>query len=518
MSDVLADLEAMLKGMSDKDKAELDKLIEAELKQPWLPTPGPQTDAYYSQADLLLFGGSAGGGKSSLLMGTALTAHTNTVIFRRAYVDIRGLEEELVKITGSRTGYNGSDKVYRNADRVIEFGALEKPGAEFSWQGRPHDFIGFDEGAQLNAAKVQFVLGWMRTTKPGQRCRAVIASNPPMGGEGEWLIKWFAPWLDPMYPNPAKPGELRWCVQLGDDTIWVDGPGEHDIGGQVRPALSRTFIPSKLSDNPYLRDTGYRERLENLPEPLRSQLINGDFLAGREDHEWQVIPTAWVKAAQDRWLKAPEKRRTMIALAGDIALGGKDDVVLAPLYEDAWFGPLITVPGADFKDPADIGDLMLKHRRDGADLSVDGTGGWGSGVKSRLKTHHEIDCASIVFSAESAAKTKDGKLGFVNLRAEMLWKLREALDPESGDDPMLPPDPRILAELTTPRYRLRRTDILVESKDEIRKRLGTSTDRGDAIMMAWHRRKAAIKAIAAKAKLKPRIQPNSGGQHGWLSA
>lgn len=508
MSDTLRDLEALIAGMSDEDKAAFDQLAAKELSALWLPTPGPQSDAYHSKADLLLFGGSAGGGKSSTLMGTALTSHTNSVIFRRAYVDIRGLEEELVKITGSRTGYNGSDKIYRGDGRVVEFGALEKPGAEFSWQGRPHDFIGFDEGAQLSAAKVQFVLGWMRTTKPGQRCRAIIASNPPMGGDGDWLIRWFAPWLDPLFPNPARPGELRWCVQMGDETVWVDGPGEHIVQGQKRPALSRTFIPSKLSDNPYLRDTGYRERLENLPEPLRSQLINGDFLAGRDDHEWQIIPTAWIRAANDRWNKAPAKKRAMIALAADVALGGKDDIAIAALHEDAWFAPCVTAKGAHYTDPADIGDLMLKHRRDGADLSVDGTGGWGSGVKSRLKSHHQIDCAAIVFSAGSVAKAREGKLGFANLRAEMFWRFREALDPEEGDDIMLPPDPRLLAELTAVRYRIRGTDILVESKDDIRKRLGTSTDEADAFIMAWHRRRAAMKAIVAKTKPKPSTRNN----------
>src|SRR6185503_4178085 len=141
-------------------------------------------------------------------------------------------------------------------------GALDRPRSEYNWQGRPHDFIGFDEGAQLSEAKVRFTMGWLRTEDPGQRCRVVIASNPPMGPEGEWLPRWFAPWLDPSFPQPAAPGELRWHVLRADGSIaWVDGPGKHMFDGVALEAMSASFIPARLADNRYLRDSGYRARL-----------------------------------------------------------------------------------------------------------------------------------------------------------------------------------------------------------------------------------------------------------------
>jgi hypothetical protein len=65
--------------------------------------------------------------------------------------------------------------------------------------------------------------------------------------------------------------------------------------------MSRTFIPSRVSDNPYLMGTGYMTQLQSLPEPLRSQMLYGDFHAGVQDDPWQVIPTAWVEAAMARW-------------------------------------------------------------------------------------------------------------------------------------------------------------------------------------------------------------------------
>jgi hypothetical protein len=507
----IEDLEAAATGLAPESEAEIDGITVEERYAPWSPNPGPQTGAYLSKADLLLYGGAAGGGKSDLLLGLALTRHTNSVIFRRALVDFSGVEQRLLQIAGSRHGWRSDKRIWRRGGRQLEFGALEKAGAEYSWQGRPHDFIGLDEGAQLTADRVAFVLGWLRSSDPGQRCRAVIASNPPIGGEGQWLIEWFAPWLDPGRPDPAAPGELRWAVRRGAETLWVEGPGEVTLGGETYTPLSRSFVPARLEDNPFLADTGYRARLQNLPEPLRSQLLKGDFLAGGEDHELQVIPSAWVRLAQDRWRAAGEGRRTMIALACDVAMGGADWTALARLHADAWFAPLVLVKGADCREPADVAALMLRHQKDGCDLAVDGTGGWGSGVRALIEGDHGLSCASIVFSAGSKARTHDGKLGFRNLRAEMYWRLREALDPELGCDLKLPPDARLAAELTTPRYRLRGTDILIEDKDEIRKRIGGSTDGADAVVMAWRRRAASIRRpLALTAPARP-------GPGGWMA-
>lgn len=375
----------------------------------------------------------------------------------------------------------------------------------------------FDEGAQLSAAKVAFVMGWLRSSDPTQRKRIVIGSNPPMGGDGDYLMTWFAPWLDPLFPNPAAPGELRWAIIIASETIWVDGPEPIERDGETYTPLSRTFIPARLDDNPYLKNSGYRAQLESLPEPLRSQLLKGDFLAGREDHAWQVIPSEWVAAANRRWEAAETKTRAMIALAADVALGGGDDTAIAALHADSWFAPIVIRKDGDVADksqlPAEIAAQMLMIRRDGADLSVDGTGGWGSGVRSHLTRDHHVDCASVVFSGGSNTKTKDGKLGFKNTRAEMYWRFREALDPDSGDDVKLPPDARLTAELTAPRYTVKGTDILIESKDDIKTRVGSSPDRADAVVIAWHRRRAAV-AKVVKLVAKPRIAAGGGGS--WM--
>lgn len=530
MLDAVEALDKFVKSLDLKGKAELDALIAPELAKLWLPDPenGPQLEAYLSEADLLLYGGAAGGGKTDLLIGCAVDA-VEAVIFRRQYKDLQGIEDRLIQITGG-TGYSrGPPKVWRGKGQKIELDHLGEVGSELSHQGRPRDFIGFDEGAQLTPYRVKFVLGWQRSAT-GRRCRAVIATNPPMGGDGIWLIEWFAPWLDPLFPNPAKAGELRWCIVVGDAedirTVWVAGPGHwsktgtpwrsKEEDGEDYESLSRTYIPAKLDDNRYLRDTPYRAQINAMPEPLRSQLLHGDFLAGRTDDPWQVIPSAWVRAANERWIANKDKPQApMLHMGVDVAQGGggggKTDV--APL-RGVRFDEITEVPGKETPDPVAVVQLVLGLRRNDAGITIDFTGGWGGGVRSHLKTHNDIDAFAFVASAASGNRTKDGKLGFFNIRAESWWALREALDPQSGENIELPPDSKLTAQLTAPKWMLRGDKILVQSKEELMALLGTSTDRADAVIMAWFDRKKSIVRQRAKKQDRheavPQVDPLAG--------
>lgn len=499
----LRQIEEVIGRLSSDDRKELEKLASAELAKPFLPNPGPQASALESEADILLYGGAAGGGKSALEIGAWFDSHYSGLVLRREAVQLDGLIEFCKEVGDPRYGHfvGGNENTFKRSDGGrLKFAGLNQPDDWRKHAGNARDYMAFDEAGEFLAEQVFSLIGWLRSTREGQRCRAILGSNPPRGGDGEWLIEEFAPWLDPMFPNPAAPGELRWAIRVQSITEWVDGPGIYQRGGEDYEAMSRTFIPAKLDDNPYLRDTKYRAVLQGLPEPLRSQLLYGDFLAGREDHEWQVIPTDWVKAAQERWRKAPEKRRRMLAVSADIAMGGADNLVIGSMHDEYWFAPLEVIRGQDVKSPRDVAGHMTRMRRDGADVSVDLTGGWGTGVKSHLESDQEIPCHGIVYSEKTGARTYDGRFGYMNVRAEMYWSLREALDPEgpAGQKIMLPDDSRLLAELTTPRWDLRGTDILIESKDDIRKRIGGSTDRSDVVAQLWHRRGIAVMNAVTK--------------------
>ena len=79
-----------------------------------------------------------------------------------------------------------------------------------------------------------------------------------------------------------------------------------------------------------------------------------------------------------------------------------------------------------------------------------------------------------------------GNLNFVNRRAEAWWKFREALEPNSGENIALPPDPELLADLTAPTWELKSNGIQIELKEKIKKRLGRSPDCGDAVVMNYN--------------------------------
>jgi len=514
-----AALEQFVRSLDSAGKAELDEVLAKELQKLWLPDPanGPQLEAYLSEADLLLYGGAAGGGKTDLLIGCALDAD-ESIIFRRQYKDLQGIEDRLLQIVNSKDYKQGPPKVWRKNGQKLELDHLGEPGSELSHQGRPRQFIGFDEGAQLVANRVNFVMGWLRSAK-GKRCRAVIASNPPEGGEGAWLIEWFAPWLDPLFPNPAKHGELRWCLVLGEGdeirTVWVDGPGSwtaagkpwrsKEEDGEEYLALSRTYIPARLDDNRFLRDTKYRAQINAMPEPRRTQLLHGDFLAGRKDNPWQVIPSEWVRLANERWRKNEGKPRApMTSLGVDVAQGGPAKTVVACL-RSIRFDPLHEMPGSETPDPVPVVQLVLGVRRDDAGITVDHGGGYGGGVSSHLQTHNQITTYPFVPGAGSGGRTRDGSLGFKNQRAEAWWKFRDALDPANPDAELieLPPNAKLTAELTAPIWKPVKDEIVIQSKDELQKLLGTSTDHADAVIMAWfNREKTMLKRVGQKEEVR----------------
>jgi hypothetical protein len=75
MSEALRDLQALISKFSPEQVAQLDAILGPELHCASLPNPGPQTQAYVCKADLLLYGGAAGDGKTDLLLGVTPTEH-----------------------------------------------------------------------------------------------------------------------------------------------------------------------------------------------------------------------------------------------------------------------------------------------------------------------------------------------------------------------------------------------------------------------------------------------------------
>jgi hypothetical protein len=477
----------------ETDRAKL-RALDVELlaldRRLWVPLPGPQQHAYDSPADELFFGGAAGPGKTQLLLGLAYTQHRRSIVFRREYSQLREIIEQSSQMIGSNGTYNTQEHLWKLKDgRCIEFGSVPHEWDVRKYQGRPHDLIAFDELSEFTAPQYRFLLGWNRTDDPQQRCRVAAAGNPPMSSEGRWVLEAWAPWLDPQFPSPASPGALRWYTTLDGKTQWLDS-GESFLhrGERVAPR-SRTFIPARLSDNPILAATGYEATLQAMPEPLRSILLFGDFRAVMEDDPWQVIPTAWIEAAQARWTPAPPPGACLDAIGIDVARGGPAQTVLAKRY-GTWFAPLIKASGRQTIDGPSVAALVYREYVPGCAINIDILATAGGGAYESLRCYRDItDPINPINNAQSVdMRDRSGKYRLVNVRAASYWKLRECLDPVHGEHLALPPDSELLADLCAPRYKLTAAGIQLEAKEDIVQRLGRSPDAADAVVLAnWWR-------------------------------
>lgn len=498
-----AEVQELTSYLTKAEREELDALLADDLASvAWRPLPGPQSVAYFSDADVIGFGGAAGGGKTDLACGKALTQHERIAIFRREGTELTAVIDRLVELVGHRDGYNGQERIWRMPKRQIELCSVPNLGDERKYQGRPKDLLVLDEAANMLEAQVRFLMGWVRSTTPGQKCQTLMTFNPPTSAEGRWIVAFFAPWIDKRFVGKrALPGEIRYVgVVPGENGVsrdlWVDSPASFVIvDGQpcydfdakdyapqdiVKPQ-SRTFIPSRISDNPFLMNTGYLTVLQALPEPLRSQMLMGDFEAGMDDDPWQVIPTAWIEAAQARWTDRSPKGE-MISMGVDVARGGRDQSVIAKRHAGEWYDRLVKLPGKSTPDGQTLTGQVIAHRRDSAPIHLDVIG-VGAAPYDLLRTAKQQVIGVNV--AEAASTTdRSGRLRFANLRSELWWRLRETLDPINDTGIALPPDPELLADLAAPKWSMQGMRVKVESREDIVERIGRSPDCASAVILA----------------------------------
>lgn len=447
----------------------------------WRPLPGPQTAAYHSAADVIGYGGAAGGGKTDLALGLAATGqHRRAIIFRRVFPNARGIIERSRELYAAAGSLNEAAHIWRLRDgRTIEIGAMQAEKDKTKHQGQPRDLIAFDEAPEFSESQVRFVMGWNRTTVRGIRPKVLLMFNPPMDEAGAWVTRFFGPWLDQRHPHPAADGELRWFAMVDGKEIET-GPEAFAHAGETITPRSRTFFHAALRDNPILEATGYGAIVEAMPEPLRS-LLKGNFDAARTIDPWQTIPTEWVRLAQERWLNTPEPEGHLQTVGCDPARGGGDNLVNAPL-KGTWFAPLEVVPGRAVPDGPSAAALLLQY--DAARIGVDVIG-IGASVYDSLSANGEALAVNFSEAAPQGLRDKSGRFKFANVRAAAYWAFREALDPANGSEICLPPSPTLLTDLCAPKFTVTTTGIRLESKEDIKERIGRSPDEGDAVVIAW---------------------------------
>jgi predicted phage terminase large subunit-like protein len=260
------------------------------------PQPGPQELFLSSSADIVIYGGAAGGGKSFGLLMECLR-HTgnprfSAVIFRRNTTQVKnpgGLWDESLKLfpfCGAFPIAHVMEWKWRRGAK-IKFGHLEHEDTVLDWQGSQIPLIGFDELTHFSQSQFFYMLSRNRSTcgvKPYVRA----TTNPDADS---WVANFISWWIDQEtgYPIPERGGKIRWFIRIADNILWGDTrqeliekygksdlPDDHE--DQVRPK-SVTFIPASLSDNKALlaADPDYKANLMALSRVERERLLHGNW-------------------------------------------------------------------------------------------------------------------------------------------------------------------------------------------------------------------------------------------------
>ena len=215
--------------------------------------------------------------------------------------------------------------------------------------------------------------------------------------------------------------------------------------------------------------------------------VLGEFSSSDEDG---VIPLEWIEAANRRWHDWKDKgvQGILTAVGADIGSGaeGSNLTVIAKVYDHCKIDKLDKYG----RGSVDFATMETANRISGIleTSSIEGyvdVCGIGIGVYHRLR---ELKYKN-AYPFNSAQKTKrrdqNDEFGFINKRAAGWWLLRETLSPDSDVKLCLPPDDDLIGELATPKYQIMAGgNLKIESKDDIMKRIGRSTDSADAVIYA----------------------------------
>ena len=225
--------------------------------------------------------------------------------------------------------------------------------------------------------------------------------------------------------------------------------------------------------------------------------VLGEFA---DDTEEGIIPRSWVMLAVSRYKEWELRGRPELfgkrQLGVDVARSGEDSTVIGVLNASALvdihgFTKLPTTSTAEkvrlLSSGNTVGFTNARSRSQGIyNVNIEMDGGLGAGVYDILKQANVPSLRPVTVGAGTSLRDKTGEMKFANVRAAMWWKMREMLDPNNGYDIMLPDEPLLIGDLITPKWTITKdATILIEGKDSLKKRLGRSTDYGDACCLAF---------------------------------
>lgn len=211
--------------------------------------------------------------------------------------------------------------------------------------------------------------------------------------------------------------------------------------------------------------------------------VEGEFASADSDG---VIPLAWAEAAVERWREwadngKPKGEQGLTSIGVDVAREGQDKTVIACVYGDV-VDDLRYYDRNDTMETTGFVAAAADYSKD-VHIVIDAIG-IGAGVFDRLR-EQEYNVTAFVANERADVEDATGTFKFQDLRSATWWGMREKLDPSRGATLMLPPDDTLLQDLMSPKWSMQSSGkIKVESKDDIRRRLGRSTDAADAVIQA----------------------------------
>jgi hypothetical protein len=221
----------------------------------WRPHPGPQTDYFERDEFEVLFGGSAGPGKTDCLIWDAARHITypryHALLLRRTFPQLQEVIDrcwEYYPLCGGK--YRATEhRWYFPSGAKITLGHMQHEDSKYNYQGKEFSFVGFDELTQFTETQYLYLFSRCRSTDPHMPTVFRSTTNP--GGIGHL-------WAKERFVDVGQPRKTH--------TDPITG-------------LTRVFIPAKIDDNPTLidNDPGYLLRLQALPEIERKRLMDGDW-------------------------------------------------------------------------------------------------------------------------------------------------------------------------------------------------------------------------------------------------